>query len=103
MLTTDLWNIFKNLLVRRENLNEILHFGLMRKLVQEAWCPVVHTNANQLTRLARHPAPGQQSTQEGLRESHQAIYNELLNNAVVSKNPEKDKARVDWEIWWSAL
>lgn len=33
MLTTDLWNIFKNLLVRRENLNEILHFGLMRKLV----------------------------------------------------------------------
>ena len=102
MLTSDLWNLFKNLLVRRENLNEILHFGLMRKLIQEAWCPLVHTNANQLTRL-EHPPPSQHSTQEGLKESHQAICNEVLNNAVVRKNPEKGKARVDWEIRRSAL
>lgn len=63
----------------------------------------MHTSAHQLIHFSRASIVQQHSTPEGLRECYQAIRNEILNNVVVCKNPEKGKARVGWEIWWPAL
>lgn len=53
MLATGVWDIFKNLMIRIENLLKILHSGLRRRFGQEAGPTSVHADANQLTHLSR--------------------------------------------------